>query len=122
MRDRRRLDHSRQLEIDSRVDLIEEPDAVAQEKRDDVDLKLVEESASQILLREARTTGNEDILVSGDLVLSSTGEKIHPEGYFQDATVGGTGTSRWNVTLRKGTYKYVCDAHSTFMKGSFTVK
>ncbi|MDQ2912617.1 MAG: IPT/TIG domain-containing protein, partial [Chloroflexota bacterium] len=26
---------------------------------------------------------------NGDLVLSSTGEKIHPEGYFQDATVGG---------------------------------
>ena len=24
-------------------------------------------------------------------------------------TIGGTGTSRWNVTLRKGTYKYVCD-------------
>jgi hypothetical protein len=29
---------------------------------------------------------------NGDLVLSSTGEKIHPEGYYQDATVGGTGT------------------------------
>jgi IPT/TIG domain-containing protein len=29
---------------------------------------------------------------NGDLVLSATGEKIHPEGYFQDATVGGAGT------------------------------
>src|SRR6267378_762662 len=29
---------------------------------------------------------------NGDLVLSSTGEKIHPEGYYQDATVGGGGT------------------------------
>jgi hypothetical protein len=28
---------------------------------------------------------------NGDLVLSSTGEKIHPEGYYQDATVGGGG-------------------------------
>jgi plastocyanin len=36
-------------------------------------------------------------------------------------TVGGTGTVVWHVTLRKGTYKYVCDPHATFMKGSFTV-
>ncbi len=43
-------------------------------------------------------------------------------GLNRSTTVSGTGTSRWNVTLRKGTYKYVCDAHSTFMKGSFTVK
>jgi plastocyanin len=43
-------------------------------------------------------------------------------GLNRSTTVGGTGTSRWNVTLGKGTYKYVCDAHSTFMKGSFTVK
>ena len=28
---------------------------------------------------------------NGDLVLSSTGERIHPEGYYQDATVGGGG-------------------------------
>jgi len=28
---------------------------------------------------------------NGDIVLSSTGEKIHPEGYYQDATVGGGG-------------------------------
>jgi len=29
---------------------------------------------------------------NGDLVLSSTGEKIHPDGYYQDATIGtGTG-------------------------------
>src|SRR5207237_1715943 len=26
------------------------------------------------------------------LVLSTTGEKIHPDGYYQDATVGGGGT------------------------------
>src|SRR3989449_9209501 len=26
---------------------------------------------------------------NGDLVLSTTGEKIHPEGYYQDATIGG---------------------------------
>src|SRR5207245_6985338 len=26
---------------------------------------------------------------NGDLVLSTTGERIHPEGYYQDATIGG---------------------------------
>ncbi|MDP9260509.1 MAG: plastocyanin/azurin family copper-binding protein [Actinomycetota bacterium] len=43
-------------------------------------------------------------------------------GVNRRTTIGGTGTSRWNVTLQKGTYKYVCDPHSAFMKGSFTVK
>ena len=42
-------------------------------------------------------------------------------GLNRSTTVGGTGTSMWSVTLRKGTYKYVCDVHATFMKGSFTV-
>ena len=55
------------------------------------------------------TAGDHDFHLSGPGVNRST-------------TVGGTGTSKWNVTLRKGTYKYVCDVHSTFMKGSFTVK
>jgi hypothetical protein len=36
---------------------------------------------------------------NGDLVLSSTGEKIHPEGYYQDATVGGTGTGATITSL-----------------------
>ena len=43
-------------------------------------------------------------------------------GVNRSTTVGGTGTSKWSVTLRKGTYTYVCDPHSSFMKGSFTVK
>jgi hypothetical protein len=29
---------------------------------------------------------------NGDLVLSSTGERLHPEGYFQEANLGGVGT------------------------------
>lgn len=28
----------------------------------------------------------------------------------------------WTVTLKKGTYRFVCDPHASFMKGSFTVK
>jgi plastocyanin len=33
-----------------------------------------------------------------------------------------TGTKRVTVTLKKGTYRYVCDPHSSAMKGSFTVR
>jgi hypothetical protein len=29
---------------------------------------------------------------NGDLVLASTGERIHPEGYYQEANLGGVGT------------------------------
>jgi plastocyanin len=32
-----------------------------------------------------------------------------------------TGTENWEVTLVNGTYRYVCDAHATTMRGSFTV-
>ena len=37
-------------------------------------------------------------------------------------SVSGKGTTTWKVVLKKGTYKYVCDPHASFMKGSFTVK
>ena len=36
-------------------------------------------------------------------------------------SVGAQGTSTWKLKLKKGTYKYVCDPHKTFMKGSFVV-
>jgi plastocyanin len=42
-------------------------------------------------------------------------------GVNKTTSVGGTGASTWKVTLKKGTYRYVCDPHSAFMKGSFTV-
>jgi len=32
-----------------------------------------------------------------------------------------TGTETWTLDLANGTYRYVCDPHSTLMKGSFTV-
>jgi plastocyanin len=35
--------------------------------------------------------------------------------------VGAKGTFTWTVTLKKGTYKYVCDPHASVMKGSFKV-
>jgi len=32
-----------------------------------------------------------------------------------------TGSKRITLTLRKGTYTFVCDPHSSFMRGSFKV-
>ena len=42
-------------------------------------------------------------------------------GVNKTTSVGGKGTFTWKVTLKKGTYTYVCDPHASFMKGSFTV-
>ena len=42
-------------------------------------------------------------------------------GVNKSTSVSGKGTTTWKVTLKKGTYKYVCDPHAGFMKGSFTV-
>ena len=36
-------------------------------------------------------------------------------------SVSAIGTKTFTVTLKKGTYKFICDPHP-FMKGSFTVK
>ncbi len=36
-------------------------------------------------------------------------------------TVPFVGTKTFNVTLKKGMYKFICDPHP-FMKGSFTIK
>lgn len=43
-------------------------------------------------------------------------------GVNKKTSVGAVTTVTWKVTLKKGTYKYVCDPHATIMKGSFTVK
>jgi plastocyanin len=40
-------------------------------------------------------------------------------GVNKSTSVGKTGNSTWTVTLKKGTYKYVCDPHASSMKGSF---
>jgi plastocyanin len=36
-------------------------------------------------------------------------------------SVSGTGTKTFTITLKKGTYRFVCDPHATSMKGSFKV-
>ena len=42
-------------------------------------------------------------------------------GVDKSTAVSAKGTTTWKLTLKKGTYTYVCDPHSSFMKGSFTV-
>ena len=44
-----------------------------------------------------------------------------PGGVNKKTSVGRQGTTTWKLKLRKGTYKYVCDPHKSFMKGSFKV-
>ena len=43
-------------------------------------------------------------------------------GVNKSTSVAAKVTATWTVTLKKGTYKFVCDPHKSFMKGSFTVK
>jgi plastocyanin len=42
-------------------------------------------------------------------------------GLNKSTTVAKVGTVTWKVTLKKGTYKFVCDPHAGIMKGSFKV-
>ena len=42
-------------------------------------------------------------------------------GVSKATDVPGTGEQTWDVTLTDGKYTYICDAHATTMKGSFTV-
>lgn len=42
-------------------------------------------------------------------------------GLDKTTSVGGTGTTTWKVTLKKGSYTYQCDPHASFMHGSFKV-
>jgi plastocyanin len=42
-------------------------------------------------------------------------------GVNKKKSVGAVGATTWKLTLKKGTYKYVCDPHVSLMHGSFTV-
>ena len=42
-------------------------------------------------------------------------------GVNKKTSVAATGITSWTVTLKKGTYKFVCDPHAAIMKGSFKV-
>ncbi|HVW88993.1 MAG TPA: hypothetical protein VHC01_05955 [Gaiellaceae bacterium] len=42
-------------------------------------------------------------------------------GVDETTDIGGTGQTTWTVTFQNGAYTYVCDAHATTMRGTFTV-
>ena len=42
-------------------------------------------------------------------------------GLNKTTSVSFQGTKTWTVTLKKGTYKFVCDPHAPIMHGSFKV-
>jgi plastocyanin len=42
-------------------------------------------------------------------------------GVNKKTSVSMVGTATWKVTLKKGTYKFVCDPHKTIMKGTLKV-
>jgi len=42
-------------------------------------------------------------------------------GVDKKTSVTGTGTTKWTVNLKKGTYHFVCDPHHTIMHGVLTV-
>jgi len=53
----------------------------------------------------------------------STSHNFHitGPGLNKKTSVSGKQTVTWTVTLKKGTYKFVCDPHAAIMKGSFKV-
>jgi plastocyanin len=42
-------------------------------------------------------------------------------GVNKKTSVTGTGTTKWTVKLKKGTYHFVCDPHRTIMHGVLKV-
>ncbi len=42
-------------------------------------------------------------------------------GVDKKTSVPGTGTTKWTVRLKKGTYHFVCDPHRTIMHGVLKV-
>ena len=44
-----------------------------------------------------------------------------PNGFRKATTVGFVGQRVWNVTLRRGAYRYVCTPHASIMRGTFRV-
>jgi plastocyanin len=43
-------------------------------------------------------------------------------GVNKKTSVAGTGTTKWTVKLKKGTYHFVCDPHQTIMHGVLKVR
>jgi plastocyanin len=77
--------------------------------------------AFTIKLAKAPTKAGKAKIVVADLSSEHNFHLTGP-GVNVTTTLGGTGTKTFTVTLKKGTYKYVCDPHKSFMKGSFTIR
>ena len=52
---------------------------------------------------------------------SSHNFHLRGPGVNVKTAVGAIGTKTFTVTLKKGTYRFVCDPHASSMKGSFKV-
>jgi plastocyanin len=67
-------------------------------------------------------------LKAGDYTLKIDDKSDQHDFHITGGTVNkltsitGMGKSTWHITLKKGKYSFVCDPHSAFMKGGFTVK
>jgi plastocyanin len=59
-------------------------------------------------------------LVIADLATDHNFHLTGP-GVNVSTSVAAKGTKTFTITLKKGTYKFVCDPHASFMKGSFKV-
>jgi len=47
--------------------------------------------------------------------------KLSGPGVNKSTSVTYVGSKTWTVTLKKGTYKFICVPHASVMKGSFKV-
>ncbi len=47
--------------------------------------------------------------------------RLKGPGVNKTTSIGKKGSYTWKLKLAPGKYKYVCDPHASFMKGSFTV-
>jgi hypothetical protein len=43
-------------------------------------------------------------------------------GVNRRTSVSGTGRTTWTLTLRRGTYRFLCDPHPDTMRGSFRIR
>ena len=91
--------------------------------------KLVGETGPGFTI-EVKTAAGKDVksLKAGTYVLKVEDKSsIHNfhligPGVNKKTTVAGMGTTTWVLTLRRGTYRYICDPHATIMKGKFVVQ
>jgi plastocyanin len=48
--------------------------------------------------------------------------RLRGPGFNRATSVSAVQTRTWTLTMRRGTYRYVCDPHASSMKGSFRVR